>query len=262
MRNAQIPDQSRWSDDLSSLAAALGVTQKQLRTLSPDPFTALKQLDLVSRHLAGIGVNSVATIEVVRQKIENECLTLETQFWGILSEACRNMGWDLFGSTNRRLVNKAVFILMEGQTVRIEGADSGYTPFVPSVMTALSNQLQGLQGSGAELKAFLAVIAKAYDALPRIGQACSLEALFRQCVLEAQKPSFWRNPSTKSFTALTRPMFRYRITQLLQSGLSTPDGRSISLGTTTMSKDVWELYSPGEQRIVQAGRLSLVSPAS
>jgi hypothetical protein len=258
MPTAKKSEPNRWSNELTSLIAALEAAQKQMRTLSPDPFTALRQLDGVRDRLMGVGLRPLDAIERVRKEIETECLRLEVEFWGMLSDACRKAGWDLFGNTNRRLVHRAIFIALDGQSVRIEGALAGCAPFVPAVMTVLSEHLQGLGGSESELKSFLATLVKVYDNTPRPAQECSLEALFRQCVLEAQKPTFWRNPTSKSFTALTRPIFRYRISELLRLGLSTTDGRTISLGTTTMSKDVWELYSPGEQRVVQAGRLSLI----
>lgn len=258
MKSAKKPEPNRWSDELTHLIAALEAAQKQLQTLSRDPFTALRQIDAVRGRLRDVGIAQLDAIEAVRKEIETDCMQSEVQFWGLLSDECHKAGWDLLGNTNRRLVHRAVFIALDGKIARIEGAAAGCAPFVPSVMIVLSEQLQGLGSSEPELRSFLATLAKVYDNTPRPGQECSLEALFRLSVLETQNPAFWRNPTGKFFTALTRPIFRYRLSELLRLGLRTSDGRTISLGTTTMSEGAWELYSPGEQRVVQAGRLSLI----
>lgn len=101
------------------------------------------------------------------------------------------------------------------------------------------------------------VLAKAYDSVPRAGSECSLETVYRQCVFESQKPAFWRGPNAASFAAVSRSAFRYRLSEILRLGLLTNDSRAVELGTTTTSKDAWEIYSPGEQRVVIAGRIKL-----
>jgi hypothetical protein len=257
MATAKKSEPSRWTEELSRLIASLDASQKQMRKLSSDPFAALRQLDGVRDHLKEAGIHTLDAIEAVRTKIEADCMQLAVEFWGLLSDACRNVGWELSGNTNRRLVNRAIFVMLEGQTVRVEGVPTGCAPFVPAVMKILGELLQGVGNSEADLKAFMTILSKAYDSASKPAQECSLEILFRQCLLEAQKPTFWRNPTSSSFTPLTRPIFRYRISEILRLGLSTSDGRSISLGTTTMTKDAWEFYSPGEQRVILAGRLSL-----
>jgi hypothetical protein len=250
-------DPSPWTHELAHLTGVLDAAQKQMRNLSHDPFGALKQIDSIRDRLRNVGIKEINALEEVRRTIERDCLRGEMEFWGLFSDECTRVGWDLHGSTNRRLVRRATFVELEGRSVKIEGVSTTYTPFVPTVMTALSAQLQSLGGSQADPESFLTILAKAFDNTPKPAQECSLEAIFRQCILEVQKATFWRNPSSGTFTSLTRPMFRFQLSEIIRLGLSTTDGRTITLGTTTMNKDAWELYSPGEQRVVLAGRISL-----
>jgi hypothetical protein len=247
-----------WSDELATVTATLASCQKRLGRLSPDPFMALKELNEIRSNLADVAIPSLPIIEGVRDKIESECVLWEVEFWGRFTKACEDAGWTLAGTTNRRLVNQAVFVSLESRTVKVEGA-ANCSPFVPTVIRTLSALLNAVPTTDAELKVFLSAVAKAVDNAQPPGREASLEDLFRRCVFEVQKPAFWRNPTLVAFTPLSRSTFRYCIAEILRRGLETPDGRVISLGSTTMTKDVWEIYSPGEERVVMCGRLGLVS---
>src|SRR5271168_3557894 len=120
MATTKKSEPTQWSNELTHLIAALEAAQKQMRTLSPDPFTALRQLDAVRHRLRDAGIQPLDAIEGVRKKIESDCMQSEVEFWGLLSDACRKAGWELLGNTNRRLVHKAVFVALDGQTARIE----------------------------------------------------------------------------------------------------------------------------------------------
>jgi hypothetical protein len=250
---------SRWSDDLAALAAVFATTQEQLQTLPSDPFEALDRIDLLRDALKSAGVETIRSFDQVVPTLQAECVRFEAEFWGLLIQACTTAGWNIVGSTNRRLVNKALFVSHEGRTVKVEGRSAAYTPFVPSLMPALRREMENLQGSESELRSFLRLLNEVYDAVPKSGRECSLEAIYRRCVIDQQKPSFWRNPSRASFIGLSRPAFRYRLSEILRLGILTDDGRRLTFGTTTMAKDSWEIYSPGEQRTVLVGRLSFTS---
>lgn len=256
MPTAKKAEPSRWTAELSNLTASLDAARRQLQTLSSDPFAALKHINSARDRLKDAGILALGAIEAVKDAIEAECLRLAVEFWGLLSDACRDAHWDLLGNTNRRLVNRALFIALEGHTVKIEGVPTACSPSVPHVIKVLAEQLQGIGSSETELRAFITTLSKAYDSASQPERGCSLETLFHHCVLETQRPTFWRHPTGSAFIALTRPMFRFRISEILRLGISTSDGRTISLGTTTTTKDAWEFYSPGEQRVVLAGRLS------
>lgn len=246
-----------WSERVSVLGNVFATAHKQLRKLSADPFEVVGCFNSVRQALQGVGIDPSKALGALLPVLESECIRLQAEFWGLLAQACGSRGWEVVGSTNRRMIKKAVFLSLEGNSVKVEGAAGPCTPFVPSLMPTLGRVLEEAEASEPELKTFLGVLAKAYDVLPRSGSECSLEAVYRQCLLESQKPNFWRTPSAASFVVLSRPAFRYRISEILRLGLVTPDGRAVALGTTTMAKDSWEIYSPGEQRVVIAGRLSL-----
>ncbi len=253
------PDSSRWSNDLGALANALGTAEKRFRNLPADPFESLRRIDAVVDLLKRAGVGPIPALDATRSDIEKDCVRQEAEFWGRFADACAASGWELLGSTNRRLVNRAIFVSQDGRVVKVEGLSTAYTPFVPKLIAVLVIHLQDVGVSEAELRSFMEVVSRAYDCTPRAGKECSIEAIYRHSLIEAQKPNFWRNPSPGFFVTLSRPMFRYRLSEVLRLGVTAPDGRTLSLGTTTMTKDAWELYSPGEQRVVMAGRLSLTS---
>lgn len=246
-----------WRERLSALSDILESAHKQLRKVSADPFEVSGSVNSARQMLQGASIELGKYSDAILSEVESECIRLEAEFWGLLTEACTSRGWNVLGTTNRRLINKSLFLSLEGRAVKVEGLARVCTPFVPSVIAALAPILDEIRTPEAELKAFLNVLGKAYDAVPRPGSECSLEAAYRQCLFESQKPAFWRSPNATSLVVLTRPTFRYRLSEILRLGLLTSDGRGLALGTTTMSKDAWEVYSPGEDRVVIAGRLSL-----
>src|SRR5690348_16473784 len=99
MPTAKKSEENRWINELTHVIATFDAAQKELRRLSSDPFVALRQLDLVSDSLRTLGIQRLDSIEEIRKKIDTECLQLEVQFWGLLSDACNKAGWELFGNT-------------------------------------------------------------------------------------------------------------------------------------------------------------------
>lgn len=258
MPSKKKPESNRSCAALRSLSAALESASRALHALPENPFQALRRVDKARQLLSTSKLSPIEALESVRRQVEEECLRCEVEFWGHLADECSRRGWDLHGTTSRRIVNRAVFISLENHVVRVEGAPSASPPYAPAAIQVLSAQMETLGTSEAQLRLLLAMVSRAYDRVARSAEECNLEELYRQCVMEAQKPGFWRHPTPNSFVSLTRAMFRYALSEVLRLGITTSDGRTVGLGTTTMTKDAWELYSPGEQRVVLAGRLSLV----
>ena len=212
--------------------------------LSLDPFVALKQLDEVRSQLRDLGIPDLAVIEGVRSKIDSECLIWEVEFWGAFHEFLRRsrMGgrWE---TTNRRLVNRAVFVSLEGRTVGVEGV-ANCSPFVPNVMRALSAQLNSAPITDAELESILvnARQSSRQHAVIRIG-------IQSRRSLSSVRPrgtegGLLEEPDSRSlFTPLSRPMFRNHISEILRRGLETPDGRMISLGTTDDQRRLGNIFA-------------------
>jgi len=253
------PNFRPWSDQIATLIATFGTVQKQLRGLPESSFEALRRINTARDALHTAGIPGIEVIDRAAAALEGECVRSEAEFWGLLTEACSTTSWKVFGTTNRRLINQAIFVSQDGQSVKIEGLPTIFTPDVPRVMAALRDQLQDIESSESDLRAFLDLLLRAYEATSKTGSECNLEELFRCCVVELQRPGFWRNPVKASFVSFTRQAFRFGLSEILRRGMTAPDGRAICLGSTTATKDAWEIFSPGEQRVVLAGRISFAS---
>jgi hypothetical protein len=53
-------------------------------------------------------------------------------------------------------------------------------------------------------------------------------------------------------------MFRRRLSAILAENVKLADGRELRLTPTVTRKNVWELFSPAEGRVVQVGRLVFI----
>ena len=163
----------------------------------------------------------------------------------------------MHGSTERRLVAYAFFVELKNDTVVIDGVPGKRTPHVPAVIGVLKPHIDSLTIDKASLQQFTGILAEAYDALGEQGEV-PVEAVYRQCVLAVQPTSFWVTAEPSKFQSLTRPMFRCRLSAMLAANLKPADGRELRLTPTVTRKDVWELFSPAEGRVVQVGRLAFI----
>lgn len=243
--------------ELEMLISVLQHVNQQLSKLSANPLRARKQIEEVERLLAEAGFNIPPTLSRTKDLFVNESIRASAEFWGAFVDACSKEGWSVVGNTDRRLVHRAVFVVLQDDLIRVEGINATLTPHVPEVLKSVAEELHGIDSSGAGLQRFITAVAESVDALAQPRRECSLELLYRHCVLNIQKPSFWKSPKPSQFTVLTRPAFRFYISEAMRLGLGTSDGRRIVLGTTSTGKDAWEIYSPGEERVIVAGRLRL-----
>jgi hypothetical protein len=53
-------------------------------------------------------------------------------------------------------------------------------------------------------------------------------------------------------------MFRCRLSAVLAENVKPTHGRELRLTPTVTRKDVWEVFSPTEGRVVQVGRLAFI----
>ena len=99
-----------WSKSLMSVGRKFQTNAKAIQKLTTDPFAALKQINKVVSILTDLGIPDLAPPSEVIEGIKAECLTQEAEFWGRLKEASHSEGWELIGSTNRRLLHRGIFI--------------------------------------------------------------------------------------------------------------------------------------------------------
>lgn len=236
---------------LSSLAKGL------VRTDAEDPFIRKQHFEKADIILSELGLSSLAPPPTARTELENECIQQSVEFWKHFSAEASQQGWEIYGTTDRRLLNRGIFLELKGDKVIVEGLGTRLSPYIPSVIEKLKPEIDALLPKDGNLSDFTALVASAYEQVPGHEER-SLEAVYRQSVLVYQAPGFWKNISQQKFQLLTRPMFRARLAEVLRLGLKSQDGRSIRFGTTMERGEAWEIFSPGEERVVQVGRISLI----
>jgi hypothetical protein len=126
---------------------------------------------------------------------------------------------------------------------------------VPSAISILEPEVNLLVPQKFNVEEFGELLLRAYENVPGKTER-PVEAVYRAAVMLSQKPAFWNSQKNSSFTKLTRPAFRARLTALLTSD-AEHHGRQLHFGTTTDPAGIWEIFSPGENRCVQVGRLYL-----
>jgi hypothetical protein len=251
--------QSATSDWASRLAAASGVLKaaSQLAGHPPeDPFQVRRDLRNITEKLKELKLETLLPPPEWMQRVEIECTRLKAEFWNQLAGACTQRGWELHGTTNRRLINQSLFIEAVDEGVNIETLPPLTTFHVPTVLQQLDPLINSFAASRQEPRQFVEVLQRALDSLG--GGERSLEEVYRGVVVQSQKPAFWKTVNPQQFVRITRPQFRALLAQVLQTGQRTPDGRELRFGTTVQAKEAWEVYSPGEGRVVQVGRLNLL----
>jgi hypothetical protein len=247
----------RWASDIESLSKKLHAHAKAILASGDDPFAQREQMDRADKALHDINPGALKAPGGLRKSIETACVEASAEFWQRFCSAAKDAGWDVHGATERRLVAWAYFVELKNDAVVIEGVPGKLSPHVPAVIGTLQPHLDSLTADKGFLHQFSAILAEAYDALGGQGEI-PIESVFRQCVLLVQPATFWVAVEPSKFRALSRPMFRSRLSAMLAENARLPDGRELRLTPTVNRKDVWELFSPTEGRVVQVGRIAFL----
>ena len=260
MADTAKPQPTAWVEEIDNLGRTLKDLASGCRHLPSNPFQARAFIDVHVTTLKKRGLEGLLPSPLMqqRQTLQDACTLHVAEFWKNLAEACTQEGWELHGTTSRRLFCRGPFIELKNETVLVEGISATLTPYVPDLKNALKAHAEQLLPARLEMPAFMEQLAKAYGRVASQTTERPIEEVYRQWVLLAQKPAFWCNLDVKLFTPLGRAIFRARLTEALRAGQRTADGRELRLGTTTQAKEAWELFSPGEGLVVQMGRLALV----
>jgi hypothetical protein len=250
---------NEWAQSLMLKGQKLQSNAKAIKKLSGDPFVVLKQIRKAIAQLEELGMSGFAPPAEVIEGLESDCLTQEAEFWGRLQEASNNEGWELTGTTNRRLLQRGIFIEQVGHQVKLEGVRGVCTPHVPSLIETLRKEVKDLLPADANgYRNIVQALIDSYNITGGRGEV-PIEKMYRLSVLQAQKPAFWSSLQMNAFRKLTRPMFRALLTKLLSEKELLGPSLTLRLGTTIDPKEAWEIYSPGEGRVVQVGRLTIAS---
>jgi hypothetical protein len=243
------------SKSLGDKAKSLSAVAKDIAKMPDDPFFARKKLRSSEEKLRKLSFDVPSELAKRIEALDAECTIREAEFWNDVSALCERHNWTLDGSTSRRLIQRGIFIELKRSRVVIDELLIETSPYVPALESQLEDAVAALQPSNARLPRFLDLVAEAYDFLGG-NSGRSIEDVFKIFVMRSQKQTFWKCPSGAAFSNSTRPSFRAQLSFALESGATCSDGREISFGTVISSESAWEMYSPGEGRVVQIGRIS------
>lgn len=109
----------------------------------------------------------------------------------------------------------------------------------------------------ADVVAFRRGLAAAIDARSSGAEGAAVDAVYRQLVIDAQTPKFWRNAETEAFSPLTRDQFRARFSWALEAGTTMEDGRHLRLEPPLRTDDGLFVWQPAERRFAWVGRVRL-----
>lgn len=247
---------SDWAATLGAASRVLKAASKFSTDAPDDPFEARHNLQDVINKLRAAHLDALAPPAELMQKLDAECTREKAEFWSQFSTVCAERGWQLDGSTGRRLLNRSLFVEATDDGVMIETLPATQTFHVPTVVKTLDSIVGEMSSIRQDPRHFLELVQRAFDSVGGGGER-PIEEVYRGVLWHAQKVTFWKTLSPQQFVRITRPQFRSLLTQVLQLGVRTPDDRELRFGTTIQAKEAWEIYSPGEGRVVQVGRLSL-----
>ncbi len=248
------PEILAWIDRLAKVGRRASAAAKDLQKVALDPFAASAKIESVNKAMQKLEVPTLAAPNAVISAMADECVRRTAEFWGRFEEASKSEGWELHGRTNRRLVARGLFVELKGDSVLVEGAPGRQSPYVPALIPAIRKLVSELIPGDDSVREFLELVARAYDDVSGSDER-SIERVFRHAMMLSQPQSFWSDPTPAKFRPITRPIFRARLSAIMQERLETRDGRCLRLGTTLETKERWEIYSPGEGHVVQVGRM-------
>lgn len=237
----------------------LGPQSKKLRHLLDDgggdvfaTADLIKSLE-VQLHNISAAQHSLRDLSKI---FDGRCVRARAEFWGSLKEACIARSWGLAGTTDRRIVEQGLFVELLKDKVRVDELALDVSPDAHVVVEAIGKHVEDLRFWTGRIDQFMAALELAYEMVPGERER-PLEAIYRATFLSIQRASFWKSLQVSQMTMLVRPIFRACLSAAMSSGVKTPKGRALRFGATLQGKEVWEVFSPGEQRVVQVGRLRL-----
>jgi hypothetical protein len=253
-RNENMPIEE-WAKELELLGKKLQTAGREIAKLTEDPFLRRAKLRQLGEIIAQLSFDKLRAPEVISTYLDEQCQMEAAEFWKRFSDAVTAEGWHLFGSTNRRLIARGIFVELKEDSVVVESSVKTLTPHVPSLIALLRPMVSELVAKEEDLVKFVDLLKRTWDMTGGRGEI-SLENVYRIVFVLLQSKTFWDKMTTTKIQLLSRPAFRVRLSAALERGIGTHDGYSFRLGTALNQKEIWEIFSPGEGRVVQVGRIS------
>src|SRR6185437_1086843 len=182
----------------------------------------------------------------LKQQMDRDFLELEHTF----REECSAREWAIDGQWPRLYVERAIPVAIDEsrRVVSVAGKSAG-----PATVEVIIDQLQcmipELIPRKFSAQVFMTSLMKAYDAVHGESMQVPIRRLYKQLVLDQQRPGFWDNARTDVFVGMSLEQFRARISRMLADGMTSGScGRELRLIPPLDPKDGIFLYQPAERR--------------
>src|SRR5262249_13776673 len=104
MSQAEPTPTERWASAIEAVSKKLQVHAKAILAAGDDPFSQREQIERVDKTLAETDLGALKVPPDVRKAIETECIEAKAEFWQRFCAAATDAGWEVHGTTERRLV--------------------------------------------------------------------------------------------------------------------------------------------------------------
>jgi hypothetical protein len=253
-------------NDLKTLTTELDgdlkycVRQLKLAT-DPKAGGALAVLEHWSALHSGLGRLSGAlpavanVVSAVQRDADREFDEAESE----LRERCSARGWALSGQWPDFYVEYGIPVSFVKDTRAATVASRRVPGNATAVMSALEPIVGELIPPKFSDKAFLDAMSAAFDAATRGGGQTPVLSVYKNMVIDAQGPKFWRDARASAFRGMSVDQFRARLTRCLLSGRQQDSrGRSLRLFPALNPADAIFVFQPAEQRFGWVGRVEFI----
>src|SRR5665213_990677 len=134
----------RWASDIESLSKKLHTHAKAIMAAGDDPFVQREHIDRTEKTLSDINLGLRKAPPDLRTSIDTACVEAIAEFWQRFCSAAKDAGWEVHGSTERRLVASALFVELKNDTVVIDAVPGKHSPHVPAVIGTLKPHIESL----------------------------------------------------------------------------------------------------------------------
>ena len=130
--NKPVPTpREQWAGDLESLSKKLQSHAKAILAAGDDPFAQREQIERTARTLSEVDTNRLKAPDALRKVVDTQCVEARAEFWQQFCASAQTAGWEVHGSTDRRLVSRAIFVELKNDMVTIDGAPEDILPTCP-----------------------------------------------------------------------------------------------------------------------------------
>jgi len=180
-----------------------------------------------------------------------------------LRDALNAHGWHCDGQWPILYVQRAVCLQID-ERARSAIVGSARIPFasVERIIEALQPLVEALVPHNFVAGDFMSELALAYDDAKGESRLVPIFDLYREFVVRAQKPRFWRDATGAKYVGVSADQFRARLTTALEQGVvASADRRQLRLLPPLDPKEGLFMYQPAEHRFGFVGRVEFLPAA-